>query len=433
MTTVSNSNGSSAFNRPVTTQINQERRVVVTGIGVISPLGQNLDVSWKNAVAGVSGIDFITLFDTTGFDVRFAGEVKNFDPNVYIEKKEQKKMDRFIHLALGASEMALKDSGLEITEELAPRIGTIIGAGMGGLGGIETQHKALTERGPSRVSPFFIPMVISNLAAGQVSIKFGLKGVNYAVTSACASGAHSIGEATSYIRRGVCDVMVAGGTEAAITPLAVAGFTSMRALSSRNEQPKAASRPFDRDRDGFVIAEGAAILILEDYEHATKRGARIYAEVGGYGASSDGFHMTTPAPGGTGGAAAMTAALDDARLNPEQIQYINAHGTSTPVGDEIEVQAIKSVFKNHSKNLWVSSTKSMTGHTLGAAGALESAFCILALKEGVVPPTINLENPGDGCDLDFVPGVSRDCKLSHVVNNSFGFGGTNASLIFSKI
>jgi 3-oxoacyl-[acyl-carrier-protein] synthase II len=410
-----------------------ERRVVVTGMGVLSPLGLSLEETWKNALAGVSGIDAITQFDTTGYDVRFAGEVKGFDPGLYIEKKEQKKMDRFIHLALGASAMAVKDSGLEFTESLGARTGTIIGVGMGGLSAIETQEKSLIERGPSRVSPFFIPMVITNLAAGQVSIKYGLKGPNYSVTSACASGAHSIGEAAGYIRRGLCDVMLAGGTEATVTPLAIAGFNSMRALSTRNDQPKSASRPFDKDRDGFVLSEASAILVLEDYEHAARRGARIYAEVTGYGASSDAYHMTSPAPGGAGGAQAMRNALRDAGLNPDQINYINAHGTSTPMGDELEVQAVKSVFGDHAKRLWVSSTKSMTGHTLGAAGALESMFCAMALKENMVPPTINLENPGEGCDLDFVPHAARDGKLQHVVNNSFGFGGTNASVVFSRI
>jgi 3-oxoacyl-[acyl-carrier-protein] synthase II len=410
-----------------------ERRVVITGMGMLSPIGLTLEESWKNAVSGVSGIDTITQFDASGFDVKFAGEVKNFDPNIYIEKKEQKKMDRFIHLSIASAEMAMKDSGLTITEEIGNRAGAIIGVGIGGLGGIERTHSVLMERGPFRITPFFIPMVITNLAAGQISIRFGLKGPNYSVTSACASGAHSIGEAANYIRRGLCDVMLAGGAEATVTPLAVGGFSAMKALSTRNEQPKMASRPFDRDRDGFVLGEGAATLVLEDYEHAARRGARIYAEVTGYGTSSDAYHMTNPAPGGAGGARAMTLALKDAGLNAEQIQYINAHGTSTPVGDGLESQGIKSVFGDHAKKLWVSSTKSMTGHTLGAAGAIESVFSIMALKENIAPPTINLENPSEDCDLDYVPLQARDGKFSHVLNNSFGFGGTNACVIFSKI
>ena len=409
------------------------RRVVVTGIGIVSPLGLNLDETWKNAVAGVSGIDNITQFDATNYDVRFAGEIKNFDPTPYIEKKEQKKMDRFIHLSMASAEMAIKDSGLQLDEKTKDRTGCIVGVGMGGLISIENQHETLLNRGPSRLSPFFIPMVITNMAAGNISIKYGLRGPNYSVTSACASGAHSIGEATNYIRKGLCDVMLAGGAEATVCPMAIGGFASMRALSTRNEQPRMASRPFDKDRDGFVLAEASAILVLEDYEHAARRGARIYGEVAGYGTTSDAFHMTNPAPGGAGGAAAMRLALQDAHVNADQVQYINAHGTSTPVGDGLETQAIKTVFGDHAKKLWVSSTKSMTGHSLGAAGAIESVFCLMALKENIVPPTINLENPSDDCDLDYVPHRARDGKLQHVVNNSFGFGGTNASLVFSKI
>lgn len=421
--------GTDIFQRPA----QPERRVVVTGMGLITPLGLTLEESWKNAVGGVSGIDNITAFDAAGFDVRFAGEVKGFDPSLYIEKKEQKKMDRFIHLSMAAADMALKDSGLTITEELGMRTGTIIGVGIGGLGGIETQHSVLLERGPHRITPFFIPMVITNMAAGQISIKHGLKGPNYSVTSACASGAHSIGESANYIRKGLCDVMLAGGAEAAVTPMAIGGFAAMKALSTRNEQPKMASRPFDKDRDGFVLSEAAAVLVLEDYEHAVRRGARIYGEVTGYGVSSDANHMTNPAPHGAGGAHAMRLALRDARVNPEQVGYINAHGTSTPVGDGLETEGIKSVFGDHAKRLWVSSTKSMMGHSLGAAGAVESIFCLMALKENIAPPTINLENPSDDCDLDYVPLTARDGKFHHVLNNSFGFGGTNASLIFSKI
>lgn len=411
----------------------QQRRVVVTGIGVVSPLGLNAGDSWKNCVNGMSGIEMITFFDAVGYDVRFAGEVKGFDPSPYIEKKEQKKMDRFVQFSVAAADMALKDSGLEFSDALKERTGAIVGVGIGGLPGIEAQHKILMERGPSRMTPFFIPMVIANMASGQISIKHGFKGPNYSVTSACATGAHSIGEATKYIRDGQMDVMVAGGAEAAVCPLAIGGFSAMKALSTRNEQPKMASRPWDKDRDGFVLGEAGAVLILESYEHAVKRGAKIYGEVTGYGVSSDAYHMTSPAPGGAGAAEAMRRALADASLNAEQINYINAHGTSTPQGDELESNAIKTVFGDHAKRLWVSSTKSMTGHTLGAAGALESAFALLALKENIAPPTINLENPGEGCDLDYVPVAARDGKFSHVLNNSFGFGGTNASLIFSKV
>ncbi len=415
-------------------QAKAERRVVVTGMGMVSPLGLSVEESWKNVVAGRSGIDTITAFDASAFDAKIAGEVKGFDPTPYIEKKEQKKMDRFIHFSMACAEMAIRDSGLDFSNEsLGQRTGAIVGVGIGGLIAIEAQHKVLLERGPSRLTPFFIPMVITNMAAGNISIKYGLRGPNYSVTSACASGAHSIGEATNYIRRGLCDVMIAGGAEAAICEMAVGGFAAMKALSTRNEQPKMASRPFDRDRDGFVMAEGAAILVLEDYEHAARRGAKIYAEVTGYGATSDAYHMTNPAPGGAGGAEAMRLALKDAALSPEQIGYINAHGTSTPAGDGQETQAIKTVFGDHARKLWVSSTKSMTGHALGAAGAIESVFAILALKENIAPPTINLDNPSDDCDLDYVPHTARDGQFEHVVNNSFGFGGTNVSLVFSKV
>ena len=415
-------------------QSKPERRVVVTGIGMVSPVGLNVEESWRNIVAGRTGIDAITAFDAAAFDVKFAGEVKGFDPTPFIEKKEQKKMDRFIHFSQASADMAIRDSGLDFSkEELAQRTGAIVGVGIGGLIAIENQHKVLMERGPSRLTPFFIPMVITNMAAGQISIKYGLRGPNYSVTSACASAAHSVGEAMGYIRRGVCDVMIAGGAEATVCPMAIGGFAAMKALSTRNEQPKMASRPFDKDRDGFVLAEGAAILVLEDYEHAARRGARIYAEVTGYGTTSDAFHMTNPAPGGVGGARAMSLALKDAQLAPDKIDYINAHGTSTPAGDGQETQAIKTVFGDHARKLWVSSTKSMTGHTLGAAGAIESVFSVLALRENIAPPTINLDQPSEDCDLDYVPHRARDGKLQHVVNNSFGFGGTNASLVFSKI
>lgn len=409
------------------------RRVVVTGLAAVTPLGIDLISTWDGLVGGKSGIGPITQFDASVYEARIAGEVKNFDPDLWINKKDQKKMDRFIHFAMAATKMALSDADISWPQEAAGRVGAIIGVGIGGLINIERQKEVLLERGPSRISPFFIPAVISNMAAGQVSMAFNIQGPNYSVTSACASGAHAIGEAANYIRQGHCDVMVAGGSEAAVCGLGIGGFAAMKALSTRNEQPEAASRPWDRDRDGFVLAEGGGILILEDYEHAAKRGARIYAELTGYGVSSDAYHMTSPAPGGRGAAMAMDMALKDAHLNPEQVGYINAHGTSTPVGDEIETEAIKRVFGDSAKKLWVSSTKSMTGHTLGAAGALESIFSIMALFRGVVPPTINLHNPSPDCDLDYVPFTAREKKLDHVMNNSFGFGGTNASVIFSRI
>jgi 3-oxoacyl-[acyl-carrier-protein] synthase II len=408
-------------------------RVVVTGLGAVTPLGISAEESWKNALAGQSGIAPITRFPAETYEVRIAGEVKNFDSSLYIEKKEQKKMDQFIHYAVGATKMALDNSGLDPQGSWREKAGVLIGAGMGGLPAIEEQHSRMLEKGPGRISPFFIPMVIGNMAAGQVSIQFGLQGPNYALTSACASGAHSIGEAYRYLREGSWDVMVAGGAESTICGMALGGFGAMRALSTRNEEPTRASRPYDQDRDGFVIAEGAGILILETLEHALNRGADILAEVVGYGMSADAYHMTNPAPEGAGAARAMTYALKDAELNPEQIQYINTHGTSTPVGDELETLGIKSVFKEYAKKgLWVSSTKSMMGHALGAAGAIESVFCVQALRDQAVPPTINLENPSPACDLDYVAKESRQGKLQYVLNNSFGFGGTNACLIFSR-
>ena len=411
----------------------ERKRVVVTGIGAITPLGLNAEDSWKAALAGKSGIAPITKFNAEQFDVKFAGEVKGFNADLYVPKKEQKKMDTFIHYSLAASQMAMQMAKLLITPELAPRAGAIIGVGMGGLPAIEEQFQKYIEKGPGRISPFFIPMVITNLASGQVSITYGLKGPNYCVTSACASGAHSVGEAAKYIQDGICDVMLAGGAESTVCPMAVGGFAAMRALSTRNDAPERASRPFDKDRDGFVLAEGAAMLVLESLEHAEKRGAPILCELTGYGVSADAYHMTSPAPEGSGGAQAMRMAIQDSGLRPEAIQYVNAHGTSTPMGDELESTGLKSVFGDHAKKLWVSSTKSMTGHALGAAGAIEAAFCILALRDQIVPPTINLENPGEGCDLDYVPHTARDGRLHSVLNNSFGFGGTNASLIFSKL
>lgn len=408
------------------------RRVVVTGIGAVTPLGTTWKETWARALEGQSGIQNITRFDASAFETKFAGEVKGFNADLFVEKKEQKKMDLFIQFALASTKMALENAGLTITDELADKTGVIVGAGMGGLPLIEEQHSRLLEKGPSRVSPFFIPAVIANLASGQISMAFNAKNVNYSITSACATGVHSIGEAFRYIMYGHADVMIAGGTESAVCAMSMSGFGNMRALSTRNSNPTQASRPFDKDRDGFVLGEGATVLILETLENALKRGAPILCEVSGYGVSSDAYHMTSPAPEGIGGAKAMTNALREAALNPDQIQYINAHATATPVGDGLETAAIKNVFRDHAKKLWVSSTKSMTGHLLGAAGAIESAFCIQSLADQVVPPTINLENASPDCDLDYVPKSSRKGNLQHVLNNSFGFGGTNGSLIFSR-
>lgn len=418
----------SRFERPSKPQ----RRVVVTGVGAVTPLGLNIEESWSAALRGQSGIAKITRFDTTGFDVTFAGEVKGFNPDLYVEKKEQKKMDTFIHYAIAASKMAIESAKLELTDEVKEQTGVIIGVGIGGLQTLEDTSIKLKERGPSRISPFFIPSVITNLAAGQVTISLGLKGPNYSVTSACASGVHSIGDAVRYIREGLTDVMLAGGAESTICGLAVGGFAAMRALSTRNDAPEKASRPFDKDRDGFILGEGAAVLCIESLEHAQKRGANILCEITGYGVSSDAYHMTAPAPEGEGGYRAMAMALKDSGLKNEDINYINAHGTSTPVGDGLETMAIKRLLGDHARKVWVSSTKSMTGHALGAAGAIESAFCVMAIRDQKVPPTINLENPSEDCDLDYVPNKAREGQINNVLNNSFGFGGTNASMIFSK-
>lgn len=411
----------------------QEKRVVVTGIGILCPTGNTTREAWGNILEGVSGIDKITNFDASTFDCQIAGEVKGFETEGYIEKKELKKMDRFIQLTMVAGQDALKDSGFTINDQNKAKVGCFIGVGIGGLPAIETQHSILKDRGHSRVSPFFIPMVIANMAAGYLSMRVGAQGPSYCITSACSSGAHAIGEAVRYIRSGFADMMIAGGAESAVVPMAIAGFENMKALSTRNDEPQKASRPFDKDRDGFVLSEGAAVLILESYEAASKRGAKIYAEISGYGLSSDAYHITSPAPEHIGAQTSMRAALTDARLNVEDIQYINAHGTSTPVGDGLETVAIKRVFGDHANKLMVSSTKSMTGHLLGAAGALESAFCALAIHDQVAPPTINLENPSEDCDLDYVPKTARKTQINHVINNSFGFGGTNASVVFSKV
>jgi len=409
-----------------------KRRVVVTGMGMVSPLGLDLMSSWKAVIEGKSGVGYITHFDVSDYSVRIAAEVKGFDPSNYIELKEVKKMDRFIHFAVAATHMAFEDSMLKITPENAERTGIVIGSGMGGLPAIEYYHGILLEKGWKRVSPFFIPMVIVNLAAGQISIRYGIKGPTLAVTTACATGNHSIGEAFRMIQYGDADVIIAGGAEAVITPMAIAGFAVMRALSTRNDEPEKASRPFDLNRDGFVMGEGAGIIILEELEHAIKRGAKIYAELVGYGMSSDAYHITAPAPAGTGGASCMKMALNDAGISPEEVDYINAHGTSTKQGDELETQAIKTVFGEHAYKLSVSSTKSMTGHLLGAAGGVEAIFTILSIYEDIVPPTINLDNPDPECDLDYVPYKPRKKQVRYAMSNSFGFGGTNASLLFKK-
>ncbi|MDH4227401.1 MAG: beta-ketoacyl-ACP synthase II [Deltaproteobacteria bacterium] len=408
------------------------RRVVVTGLGIVSPLGTGVDKAWTNALKGTSAVDYITRFDIADFPVKIAAEVKDFNAEELIDKKEIKKMDLFIQYAFHAAIRAYEDSGYKITEENAERAGVYIGAGIGGLPAIEHWHSVLKEKGPSRVTPFFIPMVIINLASGQVSIKIGAKGPNSCAVTACATGTHSIGDAYKIIQRGDADMMVAGGTEATITPLCVAGFNAMKALSTRNDSPKTASRPFDKDRDGFVVGEGAGVLVLEEMESAKKRGARIYAEVAGYGMNSDAFHMTTPSEGGVGASKCIGLALKDAGVNPEDIDYINAHGTSTYYNDFYETMAIKRVFGDHAKKLAISSTKSMTGHLLGAAGGIEAVFTSLAVHHSKIPPTINYTTPDPECDLDYVPNAARDKELRVAVSNSFGFGGTNAVLVFKK-
>ena len=410
----------------------QQRRVVVTGLGVVSPLGTGVEKNWQAIIAGRSGIRAITRFSTEGFAARIAGEVPDFCAEDYIEPKEIKKMDLFIQYAIGAASMAVQDSGLKIEGEFAENVGVIIGVGLCGLDTIETTHKAMLEGGPRKISPFFIPKVISNLAAGQIAIRHGAKGVNWTPTSACASGTHAIGEAFNLIRRGTQDAMVAGGAEAVITPLAVGGFASMKALSTRNDEPERASRPFDKARDGFVIGEGSGVLIIEERERALSRGAKIYAEVIGYAANGDAYHMTSPSPEGEGAARCMRLALKDAGLMPHDVDYINAHGTSTEYNDANETTAIKKVFGEHAAKLAVSSTKSMTGHLLGAAGAVEGIYTVLALQQGIVPPTINYEIPDPVCDLDYVPNTPRKAEIDVALSNSFGFGGTNACVIFRR-
>jgi 3-oxoacyl-[acyl-carrier-protein] synthase II len=408
------------------------RRVLITGIGLVTPLGTGTEKTWDGILKGCSAIRRISLFDPTPLPSQIAAEVQDFDVNSFIEVKEQKKMDRFIHFAMAAASMAMEDSGLKITKENAERVGVIVGAGIGGLPAIERFTITLLEKGFKRISPFFIPMSIINLASGQISIRFGAKGPNSAVATACASGTHSIGDAFKLIQHGIADAMICGGAEATITPIGVAGFSAMKALSTRNNEPEKASRPFDRDRDGFVMGEGAGILILEEFTHALKRNAKIYAEVIGYGMTSDAHHITSPPPNGEGASQCMRAAIDDAGIRPEEVGYINAHGTSTKHGDEIETLAIKNVFGEHAHRLCVSSTKSMIGHLLGASGGVEAAITTLSIYHGVAPPTINLDNPDEGCDLDYVPHRSRPLDINIAMSNSFGFGGTNACIILKK-
>jgi 3-oxoacyl-[acyl-carrier-protein] synthase II len=409
-----------------------KRRVVVTGIGMVSPLGVGTEPTWQGLVEGRSGVDRISKFDPSAFACQIAGEVRGFNPEDWIEKKEVKKSDTFIHYALAAAQMAVDDAKLETSTCDNDRMGVIIGSGIGGLPLIEEMHKKMLERGPSRVSPFFIPGLIINLAAGQISIRFSCKGPSSAPATACATGAHAIGDAFKIIRHDEADVMFAGGAEAVITPLAVAGFAAMRALSTRNDDPSHASRPWDLNRDGFIMGEGAGILLLEEREHAIRRGAQIYCELSGYGMSSDAYHITSPAEDGSGMVHVMRRALRDAGLQPSDIDYINAHGTSTQLGDKAETVAIKTVFGDHVSNLAISSTKSMTGHLLGAAGGLEAAIAALVVKHDLLPPTINLETPDPDCDLDYVPNQARPKQVRHILSNSFGFGGTNATLVFSK-
>lgn len=409
-----------------------KRRVVVTGIGLVTPLGSGVTATWEALLAGKSGVGPITRFDASGYPAQIAAEVRDFDAEAWFDRKQAKNTDLFVRYGVAAAEMAWQDSGLSVNDENSQRIGVITGCGMGGLPTIEECHQVVLERGPRKITPFFIPRVIPNMVSGQVSIRLGCKGPNLSQTTACAAGTHAVGEAFRHIAYGDCDVVIAGGAEAVICPLAVGGFSAMKALSTRNDAPELASRPFDRDRDGFIISEGSGMLVLEELETARKRCARIYAEIIGFGLSSDASHITAPPEDGEGAARCMAMALRDARLNPEEVDYINAHGTSTPLNDRCETQAIKTVFGEHAYRLAVSSTKSMTGHMLGAAGGIEAAFCALILHHGLIPPTINLDNPDPVCDLDYVPNVAREQRVSVALSNSFGFGGTNGVLAFRR-
>ena len=409
-----------------------QRRVVVTGLGLVTPLGIGVEETWSALVAGKSGIAPITRFDASNMNTKIAGEVKNFKPEDYVSRKDLRRMDIFTIYAMAASRIAVEDANLNIDDNNADQTGVVIGCGLGGLATIEKFHSVLLEQGPRKISPFFIPMLIANMAPGQISIAFGAKGPNVAIETACAAGTHAVGDAFKHIQRGAADVMITGGVESTITALGISGFNAMRALSTRNEAPEKASRPFDRDRDGFVMAEGSGILILEALEHALERGANILAEVIGYGLTGDAHHMSAPAPEGEGMARCMQMALDDAGVAPEEVDYINAHGTSTDLNDSFETKAIKTVFGEYSYKVAVSSTKSMTGHLLGGAGGVESAIAVLTIKHGTIPPTINYENPDPECDLDYVPNVCREADVRTVLTNSFGFGGTNAALVFRR-
>lgn len=410
-------------------RINLQRRVVITGLGAVTPLGLNIEEFWANVIAGKSGVGLITRFDTTDFNVKIAAEVKGFDPENYLDKKEARRTDRFVQFALAAAKMAVDDASLTIDESNCEDVGVYIGSGVGGISTVEEQARTLFEKGPSRVSPFMVPMMISDMAAGQVSIMLGAKGPNEATVTACASSAHAIGNAFNAIRYGRAEVMITGGSEAAITPLSIAGFQSARALSTRNDEPEKASRPFDLNRDGFVMGEGAGILILEELEHAKRRGAKIYAELVGFGSTGDAYHITSPAPEGEGAKRAIIRALKDAGLQPDEVQYVNAHGTSTYYNDLYETKAIKAVFGDR---IAVSSTKSMTGHLLGAAGAIEAIITALTLEHQIIPPTINYETPDPECDLDYVPNRARESKIDAAITNSFGFGGHNAVLVLRR-
>jgi 3-oxoacyl-[acyl-carrier-protein] synthase II len=409
-----------------------QKRIVATGMGVISPVGIGIEPFWSALTAGVSGIKRITNFDPSGFATQIAAEVKGFNPHDYLDKKEARRMDRFTQFAVAASKMAIEDAGLDLGQLDKNRVGVVLGCGIGGLSTMEEQTRVLVEKGPGRISPFLVPMMIANMGAGQVAIAFGLRGPNITTVTACASSTNAIGDAIKLLQRGQADVVISGGTEAPITPLGVGGFASMKAMSTRNDAPEEASRPFDADRDGFIIGEGSAILVLETEEHALKRGARIYGEVAGYGTTCDAFHITAPDPEGAGAAASMRMALEDAGIAPEQVDYINAHGTSTPLNDKLETIAIKTIFGESAGKIPVSSTKSMTGHMLGAAGGIEALVCFLAINRGIIPPTINYHTPDPDCDLDYVPNKAREARVNIAMSNSFGFGGHNATLIFSS-
>ncbi len=409
------------------------RRVVVTGLGVVTSLGHDVESTWRNIVEGKSGVSPIDSFDASGFASRIGATVRNLDMSPYMSNKEVRKTDPFIHYGIAAAIQAINDSGLKVTEENSERIGIAIGSGIGGLPGIEKGHAAYMEGGPRKISPFFVPSNIINMIAGNLSIQYGIKGPNYGIVTACSTGTHNIGDAARMIERGDVDAMIAGGAEMATSPMGLGGFSSARALSTRNDEPEKASRPWDKDRDGFVLGDGAGVVMLEEYEHAKKRGAEIYAEVVGFGMSSDAHHITLPSEDGDGARRCMLLALKDAGMAPEEIDYVNAHGTSTPSGDVVESRAVEHAFGEHARKLAVSSTKSMIGHLLGAAGGVEAVFCVLSIRDQVAPPTINLDNPGEGCNLDYVPNEARQMNINAVMSNSFGFGGTNGTLIFTRL